>query len=214
MGHEKVEERKWEHHALENVAEIILGAHVKKSEQGKGRASRLDKFDMINVRDLEGRMYLDSRAELETLELARNQVPKRSLVKEGDVLLVYRGAVARSAIVTKELEGAVASSNLLILRPGDRLLSETLLSFFWSHMSVQALQGQQTGSINSVLSKSDLAELVIPVPPLAVQKKIAGLLEATSTTYQTSLQAAEMYKQVGMMAIADLLAGQKKATSI
>lgn len=124
-------------------------------------------------------------------------------VTEGDILLAARSTLLRCAIVPLELDGAVASSSVLAIRCDPaRILPRMLAAYFEHHAGRTALLGasQSTTEQHSLTVKA-LKELPIPVPPIAVQRRMVGLLEAADAQrdaaeesirirYQTALHLA------------------------
>lgn len=179
--------------ALSNVTEVFAGLSVLR-RHGQGRGTR--PVPVINVSDLEA----DGVAPADRLPRFTIRVgpaTDRYRVQAGDVLVTARGTVLKVAVVGAESAGAIASSNLLVIRPGPEVLPAVLLAFLRSGpVQAELLASGQSSSRALSLTASDLGRLQVPLPPLAEQRRIVELLQAADANYRSALQAAELRRQV------------------
>ncbi len=143
--------------------------------------------------------------EIKTVYAETESVLADYRVTEGDILLAARSTLMRCAVIPAELDGAVASSSVLAIRCNTaRLLPRLLMAFFEHPTGQTALLGvSQSTTVQHSLTVRALKELPVPVPPIEVQRRMVGLLEAadaqgaaaeecTRIRYQTALHLAVM----------------------
>src|SRR5262249_14367176 len=107
---------------LSEVATIFPGLSIlQHHRQGPGGQS----VPVINVGDLEAGRGVD---QLPNLVLRIGPKVDRYRVAKGDVLVTARGTQLKVASVGREAVGAIASSNLIVVRPGPDLLPGVLLT--------------------------------------------------------------------------------------
>lgn len=99
-------------------------------------------------------------------------------VQNNDVLLNITGAsIGRVTTAPAEMQGARVNQHVCILRPTDKLLPR-FLSYFFSSPDQQALIGSnQVGGTRQAITKGMLLAWDVPVPSVAEQERIVGLLD-------------------------------------
>ena len=134
----------------------------------------------------------------------------KATVRAGDVLLVARGARMRVAVAGPGVEGAVASANLMLLRPvPDVLLGAALAWWLVSPEGEAALAHANRGStLIPSMSVRDVLAIQVPVPPLAVQRHLAELLETWSTTARAVRRASEARARLAFATACAALRGE------
>lgn len=162
---------------------------------------------MINVRDLDdGRVA--SRDRLEVRSVARSFPADRYRVRAEDVLVTCRGTQLKVARVDDDTQGAVISSNLIIVRSGPDLLPPVLFGFLQSANGHAELRGRSRSStLTLALSPIGVGRIEVPVPPLEVQRRIADLVQAAEENYAAALGAAKRRREVAHKIAIDLLTG-------
>lgn len=141
--------------------------------------------------------------EVRTIHAADESVLQNYRVSKGDILLAARSTLIRCAVVQPELDGAVASASVLVIRCDTaHLLPRMLVAFFEHPAGRTALLGaSQSTTVQHSLTVGALKELPIPVPPIELQRRMVGLLEAADAQraaaeesirirYQTALHIA------------------------
>ena len=97
-------------------------------------------------------------------------------VESGNVLFLSRGQNPWAAAIGELPLTCIVPSSFYILRlDRDRILPDYLAWFLNSAATLTALKSIMRGSNIPFISKADLQELSIPVPPLSVQAQIADL---------------------------------------
>ena len=102
---------------------------------------------------------------------ATNRVPA------GTVLLVTRTSVGKAALAAMEL---CFSQDITAITPDPSCLNRSYLVHFLKSKRPHLERLARGATIKGVTRKA-IADLVIPLPPLAEQKRIAGILDAADT---------------------------------
>lgn len=173
---------------IEEIAEIISGRNFKTYvEQGPDTAILIQAGA---VRDLE-----INTTSLQYISYDEYQKSGRVKLQPGDVLVTTTGQyLGRAAAVETLSEAAVASGAVTILRPRNDLDPVFLAAVVTSPIGKEQIyQRQASATAQPYIRRADLGHIVIPLPPLNVQKELA-------------------YKITSMLA--DARALQKRATEI
>ena len=172
-----------------DIAEVYAGLGVSRDE-GADRPS--EKLPVIGVRDLQDW----SVTPIERLEFASFCDRKRAeayVVREGDVLVTGRGTLLKFGLVGSETAGAIASGNVIVVRPGPPAVGGALYAILSSDVFRPKIEVLRRGATTLLsLSPKDLAKLEIELPPLSEQHLIAALVINTQTAYRTTIEAAEI----------------------
>jgi type I restriction enzyme, S subunit len=118
-------------------------------------------------------------------------------VEPADVLINITGdSVARCAIAGSDIGPARVNQHVAIIRPNNRLCPGFLQRVLVAQgMKAHLLSLSRGGGTRKALTKADLSELKIPVPPLSLQQSIAEVLESLDDKIVVNLR-------VGRLAIA------------
>lgn len=118
---------------------------------------------------------------------------ERYRVRALDVLLSCRGTQLRVARVTAAGAGAVATSNLLVVRPGP-LLHPALVFALLQCPHNQALLRRRSRAAGEGLAlyAADLQGLQVPVPPEGLQRRLAELVETAEEQHRLAQRAADL----------------------
>jgi type I restriction enzyme, S subunit len=101
-------------------------------------------------------------------------------VEPADVLINITGdSVARCAIAGSDIGPARVNQHVAIIRPNNRLCPGFLQRVLVAQgMKAHLLSLSRGGGTRKALTKADLSELKIPVPPLSIQQSIAEVLQS------------------------------------
>lgn len=111
-------------------------------------------------------------------------------IQKDDILFCLRGSLGKFASVGDLTEGAIASS-LVIIRPSDAILNEFVLAYLQSDLCAEMIQEFRNGAAQPNLAAASLKKFSIPVPPLAEQQRIVGLLDEAFEGLATAKANAE-----------------------
>lgn len=114
-------------------------------------------------------------------------------LENGDIVFARTGATTGKSYLLKSLDiPAVFASYLIRLRPKNTIDSNFLAHFFqspnyWSQIGVMANGAAQPG-----VNASKLKELIVPLPPLPEQKRIAAILDKADAIRRKRQQAIKL----------------------
>jgi type I restriction enzyme, S subunit len=97
-------------------------------------------------------------------------------VRPRDILFCLRGSLGKFASVGNLLQGAIASS-LVIVRPKDTILDRFVLAYFRSSICGEMINRFKNGAAQPNLSAGSLKKFIIPCPSLEEQSSVVSELE-------------------------------------
>ena len=97
-------------------------------------------------------------------------------IEPGDVLYCLRGSLGKCAVVQSIKRGAIASS-LLIIRPSQQVASRFIYLFLTSPLGARMIAKYDNGSAQPNLSAANVKKYIVPLPPLAEQKRIVAKVD-------------------------------------
>ncbi|MCH4184482.1 MAG: restriction endonuclease subunit S [Eggerthellaceae bacterium] len=107
---------------------------------------------------------------------------KSVMVKKSDVLLNITGdSVARICMVPANILPARVNQHVAIIRPDDSILNASYLMYYLASPYMQSYllnRAAGKGASRNAITKEMIEQLEIPVPPLAEQRRVAGVLAA------------------------------------
>lgn len=109
-------------------------------------------------------------------ELLGKDAPSRArrLIQEGDVLISkLSGSLKSIAIVPNDLDGCVATTGFEIVRP-KAVEGYYLYIILRSDIIQTQLKQRTTGTIMASVSRDEIGNIIIPVPPTKIQNKIVA----------------------------------------
>lgn len=190
-------------HPLRAIVEaLFVGLPVSRHQARKGERAMLE--PILSVGDIDaGRIA--PREALAPVALRSGDF-ERFRIQTDDVLLSCRGTVLKVARVPHSAASLLASSNLIVVRPGERLHPAFLLAVLRSHIWQDMLRKRSRSSSSLVqLTARDVADLPVPVPALHAQSEIAALVEAEEDHYRSAIEAAERRRALVMKLVEELL---------
>lgn len=129
-------------------------------------------------------------AEIRPISNVWTTTPLRA-AKSSDVLVCVVGAYAGQ--VNLGVEGAIGRS-VAAISPGPEL-DQHFLYYFLKSQEI-FLRNASQGSVQSVISKEDLARLPIPLPPMEIQKKISQKLWALDSKIESNERLVDLAFQL------------------
>ena len=117
--------------------------------------------------------------------------PKKKIdtcrLKSGDIVFARIGATTGKSYMINDPPDAVFASYLIRVRVGNDLEPGFLIHFFQSRGYWQQVDANKHANLKKGVNGSVLSELLLPLPPLPEQKKIAYIL----STVQRAIEAQE-----------------------
>ncbi|MGN6363345.1 restriction endonuclease subunit S [Asticcacaulis taihuensis] len=174
---------------LGEVAKVFAGLGVSREETIERPG---EKLPVIGVRDLQDGAITEARA-LDTVGFPDRARADMYAVELNDVLLTGRGTLLKFGLVGPETVGAIASGNVIVIRPGASAVGGALFAILSSDVFRPKIEVLRRGATTLLsLSPKDLAKLEIHLPPLEEQRRIADLVIDTQIAYRTAIEAAEI----------------------
>lgn len=140
----------------------------------------------------------------------RNGNYERFRLQDKDIVVSCRGTILKSALISSDGAGLLASSNLITIRPDlSRLRAEIILAILRAPLWQEALQSRTRSATGLMqLTAKDIATLRVPVPPIHLQDKISTLVNAEEQAYRTAIEVADLRRSLVTGMVAHVLMAQ------
>ncbi|MFO0304697.1 MAG: restriction endonuclease subunit S [Burkholderiales bacterium] len=173
-----------------------LGEVLEKTETVNPAQSPSTEFDYIDVSSVS-----NSTFEIEeTQRLKGKDAPSRArkLVRTNDIIFAtIRPTLQRIAVVPAHLDRQVCSTGYFVLRPKQGIDHRFVFYSLFTEDFIGQMESLQKGASYPAVTDGDVRAQKIPVPPLAEQLRIVGLLDeafeciaTAKTNAQKNLQNA------------------------
>ncbi len=171
---------------LKDVAVVRFGLYLKPEEKGNVLYMQAKNFDDLACIHIKGDSFL-------SLDDKNNG----HLLKEGDVLFVGKGFRNFAWAYDSSVGDAIASSIFYVIRCNQALACPNYIATLFNSQKYQS-QFQSLGAGSSIPSirKAELENLIIDLPPLALQQKIAKINALHIEDIKLSNQVIELKKKV------------------
>lgn len=204
--------RSWRLSTIGDLFEIEQGLSLKgnltRSEEGTPflRTSNVywGRFDLDSV----SRMRLDGEA------------PERKKVRSGDLLVCEGGDIGRAAVWCREEEGVVFQNHLHRLRVRSSVGGSVTRPYFvraWleeGFVNRSAYEGAGNRTTIPNLSRSRLAGLAVPDPPVHEQAEIVATISAIENKLENSRRKCSLLEQLFRTLLHDLMTGRIRADEL
>lgn len=135
-------------------------------------------------------MYID--------EDTHNNLLKRSIIEEGDILLTMAGAIGRVAQVPARILPANTSQAVSIIRIKTELADRRYVRYFLeSPYAKNQFLGGITQSAQPNLSLGNISKIQVLLPEREAQKKIADILSSLDEKIELNRKMNETLEQIG-----------------
>ncbi len=117
---------------------------------------------------------------LESKKILVKKAPSRATqkIQYGDLIIgTTRPYLKRFAIVNDKFDGNIASSGFQIIAPSNNYNLEFLLEYLKSDYGVKQFELYMTGALYPAITSKDLRKVLIPIPPINLQNKIANTIK-------------------------------------
>lgn len=112
----------------------------------------------------------------------------KSVLRQGDVLIVQTGDIGQVAVVTEEFSGCNCHALIIVSPRTDVLNGEWLAQVLNSSYGFRSLVSIQTGALHPHLNCGNVKELFLPVPPCSEQDAILSFLSTELCRVDTLMQ--------------------------
>ena len=192
---------------LADACRVFSGVGAQRRSDDGSPCRRLP---VIGIRDLQD----SAVAPLDALDLVEFSASSKVMayeVREDDVLLSGRGTLLKFGLVGGESKGAIASGNIIIVRPGPGVVGGALFALLSSDVFRPKIEVLRRGATTLLsLSPKDLGKLEINLPPLGEQQKIAALVKDAQIAHRAGLEAAEIRRSLARRLIDARLFGDNQ----
>jgi len=153
---------------LRDISEIRTGY----SFRGRIETNSEGRYCVVQIKDL------DAGGIFEPGELLRTNVPdvnSNHVLHRGDVLFVARGERKRAVVIDDIAPNTIFGSQFFGCSPRSGIDPTYLAWFINQRPAQQYLEEHSKGTNVRIITKEALGGLLVTVPPLVVQQKIAGV---------------------------------------
>jgi len=110
----------------------------------------------------------------------------------GDIVFARTGATTGKCFLIKHAPRAVFASYLIRLRATDEVLPNYLYAFFQSQSYWHQIKGAVRGAAQGGVNSTTLSSLVVPMPDLSEQRRVAGEFEQADRLVRIRRSALEL----------------------
>jgi len=113
------------------------------------------------------------------IQVTYDNRPSRAnlIVHEGDIIFAKMQNTKKVLQITKENESLIVSTGFFVVRPRSSLDGEYLFEYLNSDLFNSQKDKFCTGATQKALTNAGLKEILIPLPDIETQKKVAGALK-------------------------------------
>lgn len=161
-----------------------------------------DDFRLASNGDI--RYIAISDVDARTMQVVSQQVikpheaPSRATyrVRQGDIITAISGASTgtprhATALITEDEDGAICSNGFAVLRNIHGVEPLFLLAYMRTEYYLRQVRRLMTGHAIPAISIDDLAKVLVPMPPVQIQKTIANEIRAILAMRKETLRAGE-----------------------
>jgi type I restriction enzyme M protein len=161
-----------------------------------------DDFRLTSNGDI--RYIAISDVDARTMQVVSQQVikpheaPSRATyrVRSGDIITAISGASTgtsrhATALITEDEDGSICSNGFAVLRNIHGIKLLFLLAYMRTEYYLRQVRRLMTGHAIPAISVEDLARVLVPIPPIEIQKKISDEIAAILAMRKEALKTGE-----------------------
>lgn len=167
---------------LKDVAEVFRGKSILKKDTTLGSIS------ILNISNIENGEI--NYSDMDTIEEEERKI-KRYELSSGDVVLTCRGTAIKSAVLKVQNKTIIASANLIVVRPKQKVIGEYIKIFFESPIGLAIIKSFQRGTTIMNINHLDITEMEIPLIPLSEQRELINKYNDEFAIYKSTISEAE-----------------------
>lgn len=152
-----------------------------------------DGVSMIRINNISASGSLNTH-ELMRIKHDQSQEYKRTIVREGDLVLSVVGTIGRLLEIPVSLNGANLSRAMCVIGITNPVQRAFVRHILRGEIAQEWMQSLVIGAAQKVLNLGVLRTLAIPVPPLPEQRRIAAVLDAWDAAIATAEQMVRAQK--------------------
>jgi type I restriction enzyme S subunit len=171
----------WEEKKLGKISDVRDGTHDSPKYYDKG-------YPLITSKNLLSNGKIDFENISLILEEDYNNINKRSKVDIGDILFGMIGTIGNPVLVEKE---GFAIKNVALIKEQNHLQNKFLIHYLKSSLIEKQFYEQNTGGTQKFIALGVIRDLIINLPILEEQTKIANFLSSLDTKISQNKKALE-----------------------
>lgn len=158
----------WQKVKLGDICDVRDGTHDSPKQSLEG------KFLVTSKHIKGGKIDLSSAYKISLEDF--NFVNQRSKVEQWDILISMIGTVGEICLICTPPDFAI--KNVGLIKAGNKDLAQYLFYYLKSPISQNDIETRLKGTTQQYLSLSEIRDFPVFLPPLEIQRKIAGILGA------------------------------------
>lgn len=165
---EKIKMTEWREVKLGEICDVRDGTHDSPKQALEG------KYLVTSKHIKGGRIDLSSayKISLEDFDF----INQRSEVDQWDILISMIGTVGEVCLISNQPDFAI--KNVGLIKTGNKDLARYLFYYLKSPVAQNGIESRLKGTTQQYLALSEIRDFPISLPPLEIQRKIAGILGA------------------------------------
>ncbi len=167
---------------LKEVAEVFRGKSILKKDTIPGSIS------ILNISNIENGEI--NYSDMDTIEEDKRKIKRYELLS-GDVVLSCRGTAIKSAVFEVQNKTIIASANLIVIRPKEKVSGEYIKIFMESPIGLAIIKSFQRGTKIMNINHADIMEMEIPLLPIEEQKEMIANYNSELAIYKKTISKAE-----------------------
>ncbi|MFA6789949.1 MAG: restriction endonuclease subunit S, partial [Arcobacteraceae bacterium] len=175
----------WEEKRLGDISDVRDGTHDSPKFYSSGKP-------LVTSKNLLSNGNLDINNVSLISEVDYEQINKRSLVNIGDILFGMIGTIGNPVRV--KFDG-FAIKNVALIKEKDMLLNEYLVHFLNSQYIATKFSILNTGNTQKFIALGQIRNLLLPIPKLPEQQKIANCLSSVDSLITAQSKKVETLKE-------------------
>ncbi len=164
----------WEERRLGSVSDVRDGTHDSPKYVSHG-------YPFITSKNLLANGEIDFSTVNYISQIDYDNFNKRSIVEVGDILFGMIGTIGNAVIVKS---AGFAIKNVALVKQSEQLLNSFLLTYLFSPILVKRITDSQVGGTQQFVSLSTIRNLIVALPSLEEQQKIATFLSSVDNVIQ------------------------------
>jgi len=126
------------------------------------------------------------------------------LAEEGDVIVARMKSTKKILQIQKSESNMIFSTGFIVLRPNEELLSKYLYYFLFSDLFQNKKDSLCTGATQQSINNNNFADIQIPLPSLAEQKRIATILDKADALRRKDGELLKKYDELAQSIFIDM----------
>lgn len=164
-------------------------------------------FDYVDIEAVkEGRIVAPRR-------IIGKDAPSRArrVIREKDVIMsTVRPYLKAFTPISRKYDGCICSTGFAVLRPTEQVDHIYLFYAILSERTIMQCNAMMRGGQYPALNQSQVEQLIIPLPTLPEQQKIAEILSTVDKKIEAETERKERLQKIKVGLMNDLLTGKRR----